>query len=95
MNQQYTREFKIEAVRLSYEPEQTIAQLAKQLGVGKSSLYKWRAKYQAEPEEAFPGKGNLRGKDAEIARLKKELRKAKMENEILKKATAIFAQTSQ
>ena len=40
-------------------------------------------------------KGNLRGKDAEIARLKKELRKAKMENEILKKATAIFAQTSQ
>ena len=73
MNQPHTREFKIEAVRLSHESGKTIAQVARDLGVSKSALYTWHEKYQAEPEEAFPGKENLRSKDAEIAQLKKEL----------------------
>ena len=94
MTNQYSREFKVEAVRLSYEEGQSIAKVAKQLGINRSSLCKWRSQYKQDPEGSFPGKGNLTKKDAEIARLKKALREAEMEVEILKKATAIFARTS-
>ena len=94
MRKQYSREFKVEAVRLSYEEGQTIAKVAKQLGIPRSSLGRWRSAYKKDPEGSFPGKGNLNEKDAEIARLKKALREAEMKVEILKKATAIFAQPS-
>ena len=91
MSQHYNREFKIEAVRLSYQKGRTVTQTARELGISKSALYRWRAEYRDEPEAAFPGKGKMAGKDAEIAQLKRKLREAEMEVEILKKATAIFA----
>ena len=94
MTKQYSREFKLEAVRLSCEGTQTLTQVARHLGISQSALYRWRREYTADPEASFPGKGNLNEKDAEIARLKKALREAEMKVEILKKATAIFARTS-
>lgn len=42
-------------------------------------------------EDAFPGHGKLLGKDAEIAALKKQLKDAEMERDILKKAVGIFS----
>ena len=87
----YSREFKLEAVRLSHQSDRTVSEGASELGISKSSLFRWRHELTDDPEEAFPGRGQMQDRDAELARLRKELREAQLENEILKKATAIFA----
>lgn len=92
MGKAYTREFKIETVNLSYQTDKPLDELAAKLGISRSSLNRWRREYGQDPEQAFPGKGQLKERDAEVARLRKELREAQLENEILKKAVAIFTQ---
>ena len=89
----YTREFKIEAAKLSYNSDKPVEEIAENLGVSQSSLNRWRREYRADPDQAFPGNGQMKERDAEVARLKKELREARMENEILKKAVAIFTRS--
>jgi transposase len=88
----YSREFKVEAVRLSYLSDKSVEEIAEELGVAKTSLFRWRREYGQDPDQAFPGKGQLKERDGELARLQKELREARLENEILKKAVAIFTQ---
>lgn len=90
---QYTREFKVEAAKLSYNSDKPVEQIARDLGVSQSSLNRWRNEYRADPDQAFPGQGQLKERDQEVVQLKKELRQARMENEILKKAVAIFRQS--
>ena len=89
----YSREFKIEAAKLSYNSDKPVEEIAQDLGVSQSSLNQWRQEYRADPDQAFPGNGQMKERDAEVARLKKELREARMENEILKKAVAIFTRS--
>ena len=91
--QTYTREFKIEAAKLSYNSDKAVEEIAKNLGISQSSLNRWRREYRADPDQAFPGNGQLKERDAEVARLKKELKQAQLENEILKKAVAIFTRS--
>jgi len=91
----YTREFKIEAAKLSYNSEKSVREVAESLGVGKSTLHQWRREFGGDPDQAFPGKGHQKERDAENARLRKELKQARMENEILKKAAAIFMRAPQ
>ena len=80
----YSREFKIEAVKLSHTSDKNVDAVAESLGISKSTLHRWRSEFRDDPDQAFPGKGNLKERDAEIAQLKKELRQAQQENEILK-----------
>jgi transposase len=89
----YTKEFKTEAVRLLKNSDKSVEQLAKSLGVAKSTLHRWQSEFQADPAQAFPGNGQMKERDAEMARLNKELKQAQLENEILKKAVAIFTQS--
>ena len=89
----YTREFKIEAAKLSYNSDKLVEEIAENLGVSQSSLNRWRREYRVDPDQAFPGNGQQKERDAEVARLKKELKQAQMENEILKKAVAIFTRS--
>jgi len=89
----YTREFKIEAAKLSYNSDKPVEEIAEKLGVSQSSLNRWRKEYRTDPDQAFPGNGQLKERDGEVARLKKELNQAQMENEILKKAVAIFTRS--
>ena len=89
----YTREFKIEAAKLSYNSDKPIEEVAESLGVSQSSLNRWRREYREDPDQAFPGQGQQKDRDAEVARLKKELKQAQLENEILKKAAAIFTRS--
>ena len=86
----YTREFKIEAAKLSYNSDKPVEEIAENLGVSQSSLNRWRREYRVDPDQAFRGNGQMKEREAEVTRLKKELREARMENEILKKAVAIF-----
>ena len=57
-------------------------------------LRKWIREGEADPQEAFPGRGVMKPEQAEIDRLRKEVAKLKMERDILKKAAAYFAKDS-
>ena len=60
----YTRDFKLEAVRLSESSEKTVAQIARDLGVPERVLYRWRHELREQREQAFPGKGHQSEKRA-------------------------------
>ena len=89
----YTREFKIEAARLSYNSDKPVEEIAEKLGVSQSSLNRWYREFGADPDQAFPGNGQQKERDVEVIQLKQALKQAQMENEILKKAVAIFTRS--
>jgi transposase len=91
---QFSREFKLEAVRLVKDRGVSVAQAARDLEVHENVLRKWVREAVADPQEAFPGKGVMKPEQAEIERLKKEVAKLRMERDILKKAAAYFAKDS-
>ena len=89
----FSEEFKQDAVRLVVSESYTFAAAAKAVGVGEQSLRKWHARLAPKPEPC--GENATLGElQAENQRLRRELRRAEMEREILKKATAYFAQES-
>ena len=90
----FSREFKLEAVKLVIERGVAVVQAAKDLDVHENVLRKWARELRDAPQEAFPGNGKQKAQDAEIARLRKEVAKLKMERDILKKAAAYFAKES-
>jgi len=94
MRRKYTREFKIEAVRLSEKSDKSMVDLAQDLGIHQNTLYKWRRQLLAEGQEAFPGQGNRKASDAEILQLRRELEQAREERDILKKALVFFSKES-
>jgi transposase len=87
----FSREFKVEAVRLVVERGVKVSQAAKDLGIHENVLRKWVRDIQADLKQSFPGRGRMRPDDAEVARLRRELAKTKAERDILKKAIASFA----
>lgn len=93
-NRKYSREYKIEAVRLCEEDERPVAEVARQLGISPNNLYKWRNQFSEEGEEAFPGKGNLNSSDEELRRLRRENMRLREEVDILKKAVIFFSNES-
>lgn len=82
---QFSREFKLEAVKLVKERGVSVAQAARDLDVHENVLRKWLRELAADPQQAFPGKGVMKSEAAEIERLKKENAKLRMERDILKK----------
>src|SRR6188472_3998380 len=81
----FTREFKIEAVRLIRDRGVSVAQASVDLGVHQSQLRDWVKKFADDPQYAFPGNGQMKPEQLEIARLKREVIKLKAERDILKK----------
>ena len=86
---EFSREFKLEAVKLVKERGVTAAQAARDLDVHENVLRKWVRELAADPQQAFPGKGVMKPEQAEIDRLRKEVAKLKMERDILKKPRPI------
>jgi transposase-like protein len=87
----YDKEFKMNAVKLYKTSGLSLDRVGEELGVPGGTLAGWVQAYQADPEEAFPGKGCLKPSDVEVVRLSKELAIAKEERDILKKALGIFS----
>ncbi len=87
----FTREFKLEAVRLIKERGVSYAQASHDLSVHQSQLRGWVKALADDPQHAFPGQGQMKPEQLEIAQLKREVIRLKAERDILKKAAAYFA----
>ncbi len=87
----FSREFKLEAVRLVRERGVSAAQAARDLDVHQNLLRKWVRDFGAEPQLAFAGYGQMKPEQLEIDRLRREVARLKAERDILKKAAAYFA----
>lgn len=88
----FSKEFKIEAVRLMTEGGRRGTDVARELGIRVELLYAWKARYREDAENAFPGKGHLPADQEELVRLRRENARLKEERDILKKAARYFAQ---
>jgi transposase len=92
---QYTREFKIEAVRLVDESGRSKAQIARELGIHASLLKRWKGQLEDRPApEAFPGHGKLSAAAEEVRRLRRENEQLRQERDFLRKTAAYFAKES-
>lgn len=87
----YTDEFKREAVRLATAPGNSIAGVARDLGVNRSLVGLWVKNTEAGKYEMTPGAPLKSGAQSEVEQLRRELAKVKMERDILKKALGYFA----
>ena len=90
----YTREFKAQAVGRIAAQGKSLAEVARELGLGESLLRSCKVALAAQGEQAFPGKGKLTAGDEELRRLRVENQQLRRERDILKKATAFFARQS-
>jgi transposase len=90
----FTREFKVEAVKLVTEQGRSFAEATANLGIAESLLRNGKKNVADQGDQAFPGKGNLPALEDELRRLRPENKRLQMERDILKKATAFFAKKS-
>lgn len=87
----YTREFKLQAVRMITDQGLSVSEVARKLGVGANCLRNWRNALRDEGPDAFPGHGVASPADDELRRLRAENQRLKAERDLLKKAAAYFA----
>jgi transposase len=97
----FSREFKVEAVRLASAGDRSVAEVARELGMNAEVLRSWKRRMNsgdgAPVADVFPGNGKLTSQDEELRRLRRENAILREEREILKKATAfasLFARES-
>ena len=90
----FTKEFKVDAVKLVTEQGYKISEAARNLGIDVSVLRRWKDQIENEGDQAFAGKGYMTAEKEELHRLRKEVKRLQMERDILKKATAFFANLS-
>src|SRR5690606_2920266 len=87
----YDTSLKIRAEEISND-RSTLSELARELGIKVTLLYKWRKEHEKFGEGSFPGNGNLKltPEQERIHELEKKLKDAELERDILKKAISIF-----
>ena len=90
----FTDEFKREAVSLLLSSGRPVTQVAAELDIQPSMLRSWRdaGNGLAKPAPAAPPATMAAAEQAELRRLRRELERAQMERDILKKAIGIFAE---
>ena len=79
----FTREFKLEAVRLIRDRGVLYVQASQDLSVHPTQLRDWVKQFADDPQHSFPGQGQMKPKQLEIARLRREVIKLKAERDIL------------
>jgi transposase len=88
----YAPEFKDEAVKQVVVRGHSVVDVAKRLGIPENVLYTWVSKFKKAEE---PLSNDLKVLQAEMVKLKAELRRTAEERDILKKAAAYFAKQSE
>ena len=87
----YTREFKVEALRLLETSDKSASQIERDLGIGQGNLWRWKRKLTQDGEYAFPGHGRLAPEQERIRQLERENEILRQQRDILRKAVAIFS----
>ena len=90
----YSKQFKIDAVKLVTEQGYNVSEAARNLGIHHTSLRQWKKQFETDDNQAFTDKGHMISEKEELYRLRKENKRLRMEREILKKAAAFFANES-
>jgi len=90
----FTEEFKLEAIKLITQQGLTIAEVGRKLDVATKSIRTWMEQQERGKLRASLGASKLTPDQQRIRELERELAIAKMERDILKKATAFFAKGS-
>lgn len=90
----YSKQFKIDAVKLVIDQGYKSSEAARNLGIHPNVLRHWINRFKTDSNQAFPGKGHMTPEKEELNRLRKENMRLRMEREILKKAAAFFANES-
>jgi transposase len=87
----YPKEFKVEAIRLLNEGKKRGSEIAMELGIKRTLLYRWKDEIENKGDKAFRGSGKPKKEElSDVSRLRQELREVKEERDILKKAVAYF-----
>lgn len=89
----FTKEFKSEAIKLVTEQGYTQAEVAQNLGVCSKNISRWIQEQEKQPVKLI-GKNKVTAEQEELGKLRQEIKRLKMEREILKKAAAFFANES-
>jgi len=88
----YTKEFKLEALRLMESTARPASEIAMQLGIRRNQLYKWKEQMNQKGDVVSGKRGRPKKEDqSETAKLRQENKRLKEENDILKKAAVFFA----
>jgi transposase len=92
--QNYTKEFKNDAIRLVLDHGYSCNEVARRLGINPSNVTRWVREHERDNEPTVEGGASRKEMEAELRRLRKENKRLQMEREILKKAAAFFAKES-
>jgi len=87
----FSREFKLEAVRMVTEGGHSPTQVARDLDIRPDMLRRWRRQFEQDPEQAFPGVGQRKAREEEMWQLRRKLERVTTERDILKKALGIVS----
>jgi len=94
----FSKEFKLEAVRLATASDKPLAQVARELGILPNLLRNWRRQVEGREGQAavdvFPGQGRLPSQEEELRRLRREVESLRQERDFLKKTARYFAKES-
>ena len=82
----YTQQFKVDAVRLITEQGYKYSEAARNLGINRSVLNRWKIALKSTDASAFPGKGHLSPESEKLQRLRKKVQQLQMEHGILNKS---------
>jgi transposase len=87
----FTRDFKLETVKLVTSSDLSVAEVAEDLGIHPNTIYKWVRKFGEKQEPIISGEREQLSEAEQLRLLKRENQRLRMERDILKKAMAIFS----
>jgi transposase len=87
----YTHEFKSEAINMAVNSDLSLSEVASNLGLNYKTLYNWVKGSMPESSSTQAGKSKIKELESELRALRRDLKRARQERDILKKAAAYFA----